>query len=124
METSAHVQPCLDCHRACTEAVTNLLHGRISPGYDESVYLVVLLDCAHICVVCADFMTRGSVHHKHVCRVCDEICEGCAVLCEKCPDPDDIFSAPPKYADAALPPAARQVVTTASSRPSLAGMLH
>lgn len=78
METSAHVQPCLDCHRACTEAVTNLLHGRISPGYDESVHLVVLLDCAHICVVCADFMTRGSVHHKHVCRVCDEICEGCA----------------------------------------------
>jgi len=92
MEMSAHVQLCLDCHRSCTEAVTHLLHGTpAGQVHDERAHLVALLDCAQICVTCADFMTRRSPHHEHLCRECAEVCKGCAALCEAHPDPDGTF---------------------------------
>ncbi|MDN3563558.1 four-helix bundle copper-binding protein [Paeniroseomonas aquatica] len=91
MELSTHIQLCLDCHRTCTASVIHLLHGGTGQGHDEQAHLVALLDCAQICVTCADFMTRSSPHHAHICRECADICEGCATLCEAHADPDGTF---------------------------------
>lgn len=89
MDMSRHIALCLDCHRSCTEAVTHLLHG--SGGHDERAHMVALLDCAQICVTCADFMARQSPHHAHLCAECAEVCEQCATLCEAHADPDGMF---------------------------------
>lgn len=77
---------CLDCHRICTETVAHVLHG--CGHHTESTHLVALLDCAQMCGLSADFMSRRSPHHSHVCRECAEICNACATLCEAHPDAD------------------------------------
>lgn len=77
---------CLECHRICTETVAHVLHG--SGQHSEPQHLTALLDCAQICALSADFMSRRSPHHEHVCAECAEICNACAALCEGHPDPD------------------------------------
>lgn len=41
------------------------------------------LDCAEICTASASFLSRGSVHAKHLLRECAEICAACAAECGK-----------------------------------------
>lgn len=80
------ISNCLECHRVCTETVAHLLHG--GGHHSESKHLIALLDCAQMCALCADFMTRRSPHHVHVCPECAEICNACAELCEEHTDAD------------------------------------
>lgn len=77
---------CLECHRVCTEAAAHVLHG--GRLHDEAKHLVALLDCAQICMVHADFMTRRSPHHAHLAKECAEICTACAGMCDAHPDAD------------------------------------
>jgi hypothetical protein len=77
---------CLECHRICTETAAHVLHGEHL--HSEAKHLVALLDCAQICAVHADFMSRRSPHHAHLAGECVEICNACAALCEQHPDPD------------------------------------
>jgi len=89
-QTSASMQECIanctECHRICTETVARLLHG--GGHHSEAKHLTALLDCAQMCALCADFMTRRSPHHGHVCPECAEICHACATLCEAHTDSD------------------------------------
>ncbi len=80
------IKTCLDCHQICTAAAVHVLYdgGR----HSEAKHLVALMDCAQICAVSADFMSRRSPHHHHICAECAEICEACAVMCEAHEDPD------------------------------------
>lgn len=80
------ITDCLDCHRICTEAVPHVLHG--IGEHSEAEHLIAMLDCAQICALSADFMSRGSPHHAHVCGECAEICTACAALCDAHADPD------------------------------------
>lgn len=88
METkhqNAHVQHCIDncvaCHRICTEMIPHCL----SKGGEHSApdHIRLLLDCAQICQVSADFMLRGSGLHSRTCEVCAEVCRLCAKDCER-----------------------------------------
>jgi hypothetical protein len=40
-------------------------------------------DCADICLLDAQFMSRHSPFHVETCRVCAEVCEACAAECER-----------------------------------------
>lgn len=80
------IQACLNCHQVCTETLTHVLHS--TGGHSEAKHLVALLDCAQICAASADFMSRQSPHHHHLCGECAEICKACATLCDAHPDPD------------------------------------
>jgi hypothetical protein len=80
------ISNCLECHRICTETVAHLLHG--GGHHSESKHLIELLDCSQMCALSADFMTRRSPHHTHVCPECAEICNACATLCEEHIDTD------------------------------------
>lgn len=43
-------------------------------------------DCAQICWASASYMSRGSRFIPQVVRTCIEICDACAIECEKYPD--------------------------------------
>jgi hypothetical protein len=54
-------------------------------GKSSSVYWR-RLDCIDFCATCASFMLRDSPAHHRVCEICAEVCDACAVSCERFPD--------------------------------------
>jgi hypothetical protein len=43
----------------------------------------LLISCAEICQVSANFQLGGSDFKHRLCELCAEICEACAAKCEK-----------------------------------------
>lgn len=94
MHTPAHrmeeaMQACIDacvrCHQVCLQTATNYCletGGR----HLEPEHFRLMLACAEICRVSADFMLMDSRFHHRVCGVCAEICEACATDCERVGD--------------------------------------
>ena len=80
------IESCQNCHRSCTETVQHCLAQGGEHGSAEHIRL--LLDCAQICQVSADFMIRGSDLHGETCGICADICERCAEQCEAMGDDD------------------------------------
>jgi hypothetical protein len=78
------IEQCLACHSVCTEMVTHCLEK--SGKYADVDQIRLLLDCAEICRTSAGFMMRGSDLHALTCGVCAEVCERCAIACEKMAD--------------------------------------
>lgn len=69
---------CTECHQVCLQtAVTDGVADKISAND-----LKLLVNCAEMCQTSADFMATISAYHKPVCRVCSEICNACALMCE------------------------------------------
>lgn len=83
----ACIQACLDCHRSCLSMVSHCLS--IGGSHAEPNHIRIMMDCAQICMVSADFMIRGSSHHAHLCRECAEICRDCEKSCVGHPDADE-----------------------------------
>lgn len=74
------ISNCLECHRVCLETVAYCL-GK-GGQHAEARHIVLLIDCAQICVTSADFMSRESDQHRLTCGICAEVCEACAADCE------------------------------------------
>lgn len=72
------ITACVNCHTACLRTATSY---RTDP-VNSNEHLVLLLACAGMCRTCADFMIIGTLHHKHTCKECAEICLECAAACE------------------------------------------
>ncbi len=81
------IKTCLECHRVCLATIAHCLGkgGR----HAELAHIRIMQDCAQICLVAADFMTRSSPHHPHLCAECAEICRQCERSCAEHPDADD-----------------------------------
>jgi hypothetical protein len=77
---------CQESHRACLETLTHCL-GK-GGKHAEPTHIRMLLDCAEICQLSANFMLRESPLHHFTCGVCSKICERCAGDCERL-DPGD-----------------------------------
>lgn len=73
------IDNCTSCHGICLETVSHCLEqgGR----HADSQHITMLLDCAQICQVSADYMLRGSNLHQQTCAVCADVCERCAQDC-------------------------------------------
>lgn len=73
------IELCWSCRDMCqTTLFTHCLeHGHTEPGHVR-----VMMDCIQICQTSADFMTRGSILHTHICKACAEVCEACAASCD------------------------------------------
>jgi hypothetical protein len=71
----------MNCHAVCQEMVTHCLQQ--GGEHAEAGHLRLLLDCAEICQVSANFMLRGSPFHVRTCAACAEICQACAEDCEQ-----------------------------------------
>ena len=80
------IADCADCQETCLATVAHCL--TLGGKYAEPQNIRVMLDCAEICHVAANFMLRGSTLHTYVCRACAEICEACARSCEAIADDD------------------------------------
>jgi hypothetical protein len=81
------IQACLDCHRVCLATVAHCLQQ--GGSHAEAAHIRIMLDCAQICLVSADFMIRGSTLHGRICAVCAETCRACEQSCSGHPDADD-----------------------------------
>lgn len=81
------IQACLDCHQVCLTTIGHCLS--LGGAHAEAGHMRIMMDCAQICVVSADFMIRGSAHHPHICRECAEICRECEASCANHPAADD-----------------------------------
>ena len=78
------IQNCQDCHRACLQTLTYCMQqgGR----HARPDHLRLLMDCAEICLVSANFMLRASDLHAHTCAACAEVCRRCAADCAQMGD--------------------------------------
>jgi hypothetical protein len=70
---------CDSCHDLCVETTTHCLE--MGGAHAAPTHMTLLMDCAEICQVAADFMLRGSEMHRALCRVCAEVCDACAASC-------------------------------------------
>lgn len=82
METC--IQNCLDGYKICSQLLSHCLEK--GGKHADPQHIKLLLDCATICEVSADFMLRNSDRHSSICEVCAEICIACAESCEAIAD--------------------------------------
>jgi len=86
MHHPAHVEPtmqacieaCSHCHQACLQTAMN--HCLEAGGkHVEAEHFRLMMSCAEICQTSTNFQLSSSPFHSRVC----EVCEACAVNCEK-----------------------------------------
>lgn len=81
------IDVCLEAQRICTQTIPHCL---TKGGLHADVkHIRLLLECAEICALNANFMMRGSEHHYASSVLCAEICEACSMECSKFAE--DIF---------------------------------
>jgi hypothetical protein len=80
-ELRACIANCLNCHSVCLATITHCLE--MGGKHAEAAHIRLMLDCAEICQISANFMLRGSAMHSRTCGGCAEICERCAQDCER-----------------------------------------
>jgi hypothetical protein len=79
---SACVAACSHSHQVYLQTAMN---NCLADGgrHVEAEHFRLMMSCAEICQISANFQLIGSPFHPRVCEVCAEICEACAVNCEK-----------------------------------------
>jgi hypothetical protein len=91
--TSQHLQHCIDnctrCHQSCLSMIEHCQKQGGAHARPEHIRL--LQDCAQICQTSADFMLRHSPLHHLTCGACAQICELCALECEKMASGDSMM---------------------------------
>ncbi len=95
-QISSDMQQCIDNCRNCHETCLAMLSRHCleqGGAHVEAEHVRLMLDCIQICQTSADFMTRGSAMHSHICKVCSAICKACAESCEKVGGMDDCVAA-------------------------------
>ncbi|WP_075791273.1 four-helix bundle copper-binding protein [Massilia putida] len=75
------IQACYQCAQACDTCVAACLH---EPDPKMMARCIELDDeCAAVCRLAAQLMSRSSEHAMQICQLCAEICEACADECAK-----------------------------------------
>lgn len=87
-EIAACIDACLACHKTCLGmAMTHCLEG--GGEHTAPPHFRLMMDCAAICALTADFMLHKSEFHRDSCRLCAAICASCAGDCERIGTMDD-----------------------------------
>jgi hypothetical protein len=73
-----------DAHRVCSEVMIHCLAMGGKMG--ERDHIRLLLDCADMCEITANYMMRGSPLYRQICALCAQICDLCASQCEQFDD--------------------------------------
>lgn len=77
----------IECYKSCTTTITHCLE--VGGEHASPEYINLLMDCAKICQLAADFAIRGSANHPALCKLCADICRQCADQCEQMADGDE-----------------------------------
>ncbi len=73
------IDACTKCFQACEQCITSCLQ---EPDAQARMHCIqVLRDCADICALSAQWMSRGSTFAPQLCRLCADICDACAAEC-------------------------------------------
>ncbi|WGU96706.1 four-helix bundle copper-binding protein [Paenibacillus dendritiformis] len=73
------IRECLECMKKCNQCYDACLQEEeVNP---MSACIRLTRDCADVCVLVAQFMTRNSEHMKEACVLCEDICNRCAEEC-------------------------------------------
>lgn len=91
-DMQACIAACTRCYQICLHMGMN--HCLETGGeHVEPTHFRLLMSCAEICQTSANFMLSGAAHSSAVCAICAEICEACAIDCEKIGDMDPCVEA-------------------------------
>jgi hypothetical protein len=76
------ITKCFNCNSTCLRTA---IEFKPTMAADPSAmdHIRLMLACAEMCRTSAQFMIIGTMHHKHTCKECAEICLECAAACEK-----------------------------------------
>lgn len=74
------IRDCIACHEVCLETIDYCLSR--GGDYAEPAQQRLMADCAQICRLAADFMTRGSEYDRDSAAFCADVCDRCANACE------------------------------------------
>lgn len=83
-QMDAAIKICLECHATCEHTIQHCLEK--GAMHAAAAHIVVMRDCAQLCITCADFMARSSSLHAGVCALCAEACEACIESCQSVND--------------------------------------
>ena len=72
------VEACSECAQACENCNYQCCAGDSGP---MAVCGRLFLDCAAVCRLCVDLLSRGSTMSAKICELCISICEACAAEC-------------------------------------------
>jgi hypothetical protein len=78
------IRNCLTAHRACLETLHHMLSQKSTKFQGREITLLQL--CADTCDLSAKMMIADVPFHHQSCELCFEICDACAMECEKYPD--------------------------------------
>jgi hypothetical protein len=83
-EYATCIESCSRCAQACEECFNACLQ---EPDVQaRTTMLKTLNDCAETCFQAVAFMSRNSTFAKQHCQICADICNACAVECERFKD--------------------------------------
>jgi hypothetical protein len=75
------IQICQDCHATCTQTTGHCM--KLGGRHAAPDHIRLLVDCAQICAISADYMLRESSLHDKMCGLCSEACRQCAESCDQ-----------------------------------------
>ncbi|MGE3610434.1 MAG: four-helix bundle copper-binding protein [Bacteriovoracaceae bacterium] len=80
------ITDCLQSFETCTSSIQHCLQeGGV---HADPRHMSLMIECARICQLSAEFMLSGSPYAQDLCNVCSLICEECAISCDSI-DPRD-----------------------------------
>lgn len=78
---SSCIETCQQCHNICLQtALTHCL--KMGGQHTAEEHFRLMMNCAEICQVAANFMLSQSSLHHAICSACAKVCEACAKSCE------------------------------------------
>jgi hypothetical protein len=86
VEMQQCIQDCLDCNTVCLE--TAMDHQEAGGPQANPDYVLLLQDCAEICMTAAHFMQHDSPLYGFVCQTCALVCNHTAGICDQAGDTD------------------------------------
>jgi Domain of Unknown Function (DUF326) len=81
----SHPTTCFDCVEACERCATAclMMGDRDSKQHDLTHCVRLCRDCADICTLCGRLDARGSEFSRQYMLLCADVCDACAIECEK-----------------------------------------
>jgi len=76
------IEACSYCHQVCLQTAMN--HCLEAGGkHVEADHFKLMISCAEICQASVNFQLINSPFHRRLCALCADVCEACALDCEK-----------------------------------------
>jgi hypothetical protein len=83
--TQACIDACFHCHQICLSTAMNRCIDSGAVPVEAKLFRL-LISCAEICQVSANFQLGNSDFQHRICELCAEVCDACAANCEAIED--------------------------------------